>query len=866
MKLFSMSLQKFLLLTTFLFSPTFALAQTDPAEDSTEDDEIVVLGRHIPEPMRETSEVTTFLSEQDLARTGDSTASEALTRLTGLSVVSNRFVFVRGLGDRYSSALLNGSPLPSPEPLRRTVPLDLFPSNILAGAAVQKTFSPNYPGEFGGGIIDLRTVRIPNEAFLSLQVGASVNDASTLRPGLIYNGSDTDWTGFDDGLRDIPGPLAAAIGQNELISDVNFSVAELETIGESFVNSPLSVIQTQDELWPSANTEISGGRAFDIGRFNLGLIGVAGYDSSWSSQRAQRGIGSFAGGVFTVGEDKESFTTTWDITTNALGSASLGWGQNELSLTGLYIHTASKEAQQIEGYDFNLPGTQQGYRESTGWYERQLAMLQLAGEHRFGDLDIDWRLAQAESRRDAPYERSVNFLVDAIGPYYGRANDNSTRFSYLTDLVTSGGIGLSYALPVSTTRTITLSAGYDFSNTERDYESYTFVFGGGGTLPDDVARARVDYLFSPDNIDPARFELFELTGPDDSYRGELDVRAAYTAADIEITPRLRAAVGVRYEEAEQSVVTFNRYGAASTPAPAPLENEYYLPAATLTWNFAEDMQLRLGYSETIARPQFRELAISPYTDPENDRNYRGNPFLVDSELVNYDARIEYYFGPASFVTGGIFYKEIENPIEEVVTEPSTFNYLVRFINAPRATVQGAELEYRNTFDSPIPVPGFTAPSLFFAANYTYTESELESGAGDTVINPLTGVATPASVFGLDGAAMQGTPENILNLQFGVEDDDVQLTMLIGWVDERILQRGFGVGGGLPDIVEDPGVNLDLVYRQTFELAGRAFTLGLSGRNLLDEQNREYQDTGAGDFDVNTYDRGRSFSASLTARF
>lgn len=866
MKLPTLSLQKLLLLTSFLVTPSLALAQTEPAGEAYPDDEEIVVTGNIPAPMRETSEVTTLLSSEDLERTGDSTAAEALTRLSGLSVVSDRFVFVRGLGERYSSALLNGSPLPSPEPLRRTVPLDLFPSNILEGAAVQKTYSPNFPGEFGGGIINLTTVGIPRDPFLSLQVGTTINDASTLRRGLIYNGSDTDWTGFDDGLRDIPGPLAAAIAQNQLVSDVNFSESDLEAIGESFVNSPLSVIQSQEELWAGGDVELSGGRAFDLGRFNLGVIGVAGYDSSWNSQRAQRGIGSIQGGIFTVGEDKESFTTTWDITANALGSVSLGWGQNELALTGLFVHSTSKEAQQIEGFDFNLPGLQQGYRESTGWYERQLAMLQLAGEHSFGDLDIDWRLAQAESRRDAPYERSVNFLVDANGPFYGRANDNSTRFSNLVDLVNSGGIGAEYLIPLGPTSSLTLSAGYDYSSTERDYEALTFVFGGGGSLPDDVARARVDFLFSPDNIDPARFEIFELTGPDDSYRGELTVNAAYAAADIEFSERLRAAVGVRFEQGEQSVVTFNRYGAAPTTPPAPLENEYVLPAATLTWNFAEDVQLRLGYSQTIARPQFRELAISPYSDPETDRNYRGNPNLVDSELNNYDIRVEYYLGSDSFVTAGLFYKEIENPIEEVVTEPSTFNYLVRFINAPSATLQGFELEYRNRFDSPVAIPGYTSPTLFFAANYTYTESEIAAGVGDTVINPLTGVATPASVFGIDGAQMQGTPENILNLQFGIEDDDAQLTMLVGWVDERILQRGFGAAGGLPDIIEDPGVNLDLVYRHDFQLGDRAFTLGLSGRNLLDQDHREYQSAAGQELEVNTYSRGRSLSASLTTRF
>ncbi len=866
MKPLTMSLQKLLLLTSILVTPSLAMAQTPPDETYSEDEEIVVLGNNIPEPMRETSEVATFLSAEDLERTGDSNASEALTRLTGLSVMSGRFVFVRGLGDRYSSALLNGSPLPSPEPLRRTVPLDLFPSNILDGASVQKTFSPNYPGEFGGGIIDLQTVSIPNSPFLTVKIGTGLNTEAGLRRGLIYNGSDSDWTSFDDGLRDIPGALADAIARDQRIEQGPFTQAELETIGESFVNSPLSVIQEQEEIWFNGDAEISAGTSFDRGAFTIGLIGVGGYDSSWRTERAQRGIGSFQGGVFTIGEEKESLTTQWDVTINALGGASLGWDESEISLTGLYIHSSSKEAQQIAGYDFNLPLSQQGYRESTGWYERELAMLQLRGEHEFGPLAVDWRVSQAQSTRDAPYERSVNFLVDGDGPYYGRANDNSIRFSALTDDLTSAGLDVAYTLPLSSSRDAVFSAGWNYSSTERDYQALTFVFGGGSGLPDDVARARVDYLFSPDNIDPARFQLFELTGPDDSYLGELTVNAAYASADVELIPLLRAAIGVRYEEGEQGVVTYNRYGEAPTAPPPPLENEYWLPAATLTWNFAEDLQLRLGYSQTIARPQFRELAISPYADPETDRNYRGNPYLRDTELTNYDARLEYYFGANQFVTGSVFYKQIENPIEEVVTEPSTFNYLVRFINAPAATVQGAEIEYRNSFDAPFDVPGFTSPTIFFSANYTYTNSEIEAGVGDVIIDPLTGVENDASVYGIDGSQMQGTPENILNLQLGLEDEDVQLTMLVGWVDTRILQRGFGSTGGLPDIIEDPGVNVDLVYRQDFTVGGREMTFGLSGRNLLGEEHREYQETGDGDFDVNTFDRGRSFSASLTARF
>ena len=260
-----------LLATTMLVSPMTANAQTsDDTSNSalsiqpTYADEIIVRGRNIPEPQRATSQVATFLGEEDLARTGDDNAALALTRLSGLSVVGGKFAYVRGLGDRYSSARLNGSPLPSPEPLRRTVPLDLFPSNVLAGATVQKTFSPNYPGEFGGGIIDLHTLRDPGESFLNVKLGVGMNTATTSKEGIYVNGGGLDWLGYDNGLRSIPDPLQAAIDSSTALNDLDDATREM--VGESLVNSPLSVIQ-KGTLGPNFEGSVDGGWSKDIGDF-----------------------------------------------------------------------------------------------------------------------------------------------------------------------------------------------------------------------------------------------------------------------------------------------------------------------------------------------------------------------------------------------------------------------------------------------------------------------------------------------------------------------------------------------------------------------------------------------------------------------
>lgn len=852
-------------LALILAAPAVAQENTEAEqpEEARQLETVVIRGEYIPAPQRETSQVASFLSTEDLARQGDSNAALALTRLSGLSVVSGKFAYVRGLGDRYSAALLNGSPLPSPEPLRRTVPLDLFPSNILDGAAVQKTFSVQYPGEFGGGLIDLKTLRQPRENFLNVKLGSNWNTATTGKEGIYVNGGDYDWLGFDDGLRDIPAPLGAVLSSGERLS--SYSADEIEAVGESLVNSPLSVIQNGD-LGPNFEGTIDGGMSFDKGDFEIGLVGVAGYDQEWQTKDAVR---QFVQGSV-LGSDFRTLSTNLTATLNALGSATVEWTDGEVQATLFYVHSTSKEAQINEGRDFNAQGsTGLVHDESTGWFERGLTFGQLRGEHYVGDLTFSWRGSMAQSSRDAPYERSLRRFIDDEGNIlYSVANSYDIRFSELSDDNVSYGADLKYETTIDGTREAIISGGFDSSSTDRDYEFLALRFAGGNSLPMDVQMARPDYLFSPDNIDPARFVLQEVTTPNDSYSAGLDVMAGYVQADLELFPFIRTTVGARYETAEETVRTFDRFGNPGA-GDVNLENDYILPSATFTWNFADDLQMRLGYSQTIARPQFRELALSNYFDPETDRSYRGNSGLVDSELKNYDARLEYYLGRNEFITIGAFHKEIKNPIEEVQFSTSTFVFETTFINSPKAVLSGAELEYRTRFDMPISNAWFDDREWLFSANYTYTSSEVQADQGDQVYDPISRSLRDASQFGLDGSSLQGTPENIANLQFGWESDVERMTLLLGWVDERILQRGLDQPGAeLPDIIENPGVQLDLVYRRDFTVAGRDITLGLSGRNLLDEAHEEYQSNAndLGRTEFNTYNRGRSLSASLTLRF
>lgn len=865
MKKLHLSLGAALLATSALIAPQAAFAQAAPAQGEV--DELVVLGRFIPDVMRETSEVATVLTAEDLQRSGDATAAVALTRVSAVSLVSGRFVYVRGLGERYSSALLNGSPLPSPEPLQRVVPLDLFPANILAGTVVQKTYSVGYPGEFGGGVIDLQTVAVPDRPFLTIGASIGGNTETTLKSGLTYYGSKTDWTGFDNGARKIPGPLAQAFADKARVNEANFSDTELQAIGRSFNNAPLNLLQKNDHTDVDYSVDISGGDSYDLGWGSFGFVAVAGFDNSWRTREGVQQEGLVQGSDIEVRTDYDFQSTQNDVTLNGLLGLGLDWDQNQIKWTTLYVHNTTKKARSRAGTD-EAAGAE--VRDDyTEWFERTLMNSQLTGKHEFGALEIDWRAAYAKSSRDAPYEKGIRYrLVNGVYLHNASQEQNYTRFSEVEDKVLSGGVDVKYTLPLSGERDAIFSAGVARTDNDRHAESREFRFLAlNSSLPADIQAERVDYLLADYNIGPDRLVIRETTGAEGAaaYAAKLEVNAAYVQVDAEVIPLVRAAVGVRYEDAKQSVQPLDLFGGANPAAPAPLDNAYWLPAATVTWNFAEDMQLRLGASKTLARPQFRELAPQQYLDPDSDRLFIGNPYLVDTELMNFDARFEWYFDKGQFFTLGAFFKDLDKPVESVVNESGS-TVQQTYINAPKALLYGAEIEVKKVFEPVSDTPWLASKRWLIQANYTYATSEVQVDAGD-VVYPLAGggASRPASDYVKDGDQLQGQSDHMANLQFGFEDDQAksQATILVTYVSERISARG---RPGQPDLVQRPGVMVDFTYSRDFTAWDHDFTAGFKARNLLDEEFEEFQELGQGRVDNLRYGLGRSFSVSLSTTF
>lgn len=861
MKKFRKALPALLLASTGLVAPHLALAQGTPAMAV---EEVVVRGVHIPDVMRETSEVANILTRVDLERAGDSTAAAALTRLSGVSLIGSRFVYVRGLGERYSSALLNGSPLPSPEPLQRVVPLDLFPANILANTVVQKTFSASMPGEFGGGVINLTTVGVPEEAFLTLGMSLGGNTRSTLQNGLTYFGSGTDRLGFDDGTRDVPTELRAAWDAGKRVTDSNFTPTQLQAIGRSFVNAPLNLLERQ-QTSPDFGLQFSGGRSFDLnGGAKLGVVLVGSFDSDWRSRMGIQQEGLLVANNLRVSTDYNFQSTQNDVVLNGLGSVALEWDENKVQWTNFFVRSVSKEARSRVGYD-DLAGAdvRDDYSE---YFERELLNTQLTGSHVWQQFDIDWRAAYADTTRNAPYEKGIRYrLVNGAYRHNASQEQNYTRFSHVSDNIASAGLDVAYTLPLSSAREAVFSAGLAYSENKRGAESREFRFLAlNSSLPLGVQAQRVDYLLSDFNMDPSRLVVRETTGAEGAaaYRGRLKVQGGYFQVDAEILPFVRTAVGVRVETATQSVTTLDLFRGPPPLIPAPLRNTYVLPTGTVTWNFADDWQFRVGASQTIARPQFRELAPQQYLDPDSDRLFVGNPFLVDSKLLNLDARVERYLPGGEFFTAGVFYKDIDKPVESVVNEAGA-TIQQTYINAPKANIMGAEFEAKKYFDFGWTHEHLVNKNWLVQANYTYSKSEVQVGAGDVVF-PLSasGTSRPALEYVKNGSKLQGQSEHLVNIQFGFEDDvaNSQATFLLTWVSDRITARG---RPGQPDLVQSPGITLDFNYRKGFRVWDEEFNLGFGARNLLDEDFKEFQQQGSNIVFNNRYTTGTTFSLSLS---
>jgi outer membrane receptor protein involved in Fe transport len=836
--------------------------------------EIVVTGRANRNVEQSSTQVLSVLSSEQIARTGEGNIAGALSRVTGLSVVGSGYVYVRGLGDRYSLALLNGSPLPSPEPLKRVVPLDLFPTGVIASSLVQKSYSVNFPGEFGGGVINLTTKATPRDDFLTIGVGVSGDSITTGQPGLTYYGSSSDWTGYDNGNRDVAPALQAFFDSGERISSGN---VDTSAIAAQLVTGRNAVVQRYRNMPVNFSASFSGGKSFPMGDGELGLIAGGGYSNKYVTRQPHQQI-SLSADLSTLESDFRSTTTDQRVVVNGLLGLGYEFGENTIRWTNLYIHDTLKQAR--TGLGNRQETVAEFFQQRTGFYERQLIDTQLVGEFEVTpELSVELRGAYANSKRDAPYELFFEYVrtnspADPFGQYFvnrlnnGNGGDGGVTFSELNEDLWSGGIDIGYDL----TDAIRVTVGGAYADTHRtsSRRDFTFLapndFMGHPAIISGIGMLRPDLLMGPNIVETFGITMIETDEGNPAFVADLVNWAGYGKLTGSLTDALSFDVGVRYEEAQQDVApvqVFTNPGASE--ATTNLDNHYWLPAATLTYEIQPGMQLRLSGSKTIARPQFRELINQPYYDPETNRPYRGNPLLQDSQLYNGEARLEYYLGRDERISLSGFYKKIENPIEAFISALNA-NLTTSYANAPEAQLYGGELEVQKYFGLG-DLGGEGHRRLVLIGNYTYTKSELKVGPEDTV-QVYGAASTIAGDYFRDGVPLTGQSDHIVNLQFGLENEDrlSQQTFLLTYASERVVSRGLNGTPPQPDVIEKPGVQLDFVAREGLELLGLPLEFKAEIRNILGQDHEEYQQSDDNRIDINSYDVGTSVTLSLSATF
>ncbi len=891
-----------LLFTTAMTWPAAAFAQDAapdtgadtpaPTEDETVSDEedvdisvpgggeIIVTGRIQRNPEQASTQVVSVLSSAEIAKTGEGNIAGALGRVTGLSVVGNGFVYVRGLGDRYSLALLNGSPLPSPEPLKRVVPLDIFPTGVIASSLVQKSYSVNYPGEFGGGVINLTTKAVPRDAFLTIGAGISGDSITSGYRGLTYYGSSTDWSGYDNGNRDIPATLQAFFDSGERISS---GTVNTTAIARDLVTGRNAVVQSWNDIPFNWSANVSGGKSWTVGDGDLGVIAGGGFSNKWKTTQPHQQT-SLSADLSTVESDFTTTKTDQRVVVNGLLGLGYEFGDgNALRWTNLYIHDTIKQARIGLGQRPSQNGLADFLRQRTGFYERQLFDTQFVGEFKFNDvLSLDLRGGYANSQRNAPYELSFEYIrtnspADPFGSIFidklnnGNGGDGGITFSDLEEDLYSAGADLTYRF----TPGVAVTLGGAWSNTQRTVSRRDFLFlapnqilgnsaivSGIGALRPDLL---VNALTAPGLLQYSQgLTMIETDEGNPAFAAELDNWAGYGKVNWQISDLLSLDIGVRYEHADQSVSpirVFTTPGAANSAT--SLTRNYWLPAGTLTYEVQPGMQVRLSASKTIARPQFRELINQPYFDPDTSRPYRGNPLLIDSQLYNAEARFEYYFARNERVSVSGFYKKIDKPIEAFL---AGVDLTTSYANAPEAQLYGAEFDLQKSFGLGDWLDeGYRR--FVISGNYTFTKSKLKVGPNDTV-SYFGAASTIASDYFRDGVPLTGQSDHIVNLQLGLENDDrlSQQTLLVSYASERVVSRGLNGTPPQPDVIEKPGVQLDFVMREGLKLLGTDLELKVEVRNIFGTGHEEYQQSGSNRLDINSYREGRTFGASLSATF
>jgi TonB-dependent receptor len=708
--------------------------------------------------------VSDAISAETIGRAGAGTVADAMSMVTGASVIEGKYVNIRGLQGRYVDTQLNGSDLPSADPDGSSVALDVFPSSLIDNVVTAKTFTPDRPGNFTGGAVNITTKSFPDERFLTLSVSSSMNSevgvgGTVLRPS--------------SGLEAVPGIVQNADlpeSPPPFFSDAERKVAALSAATEAF-RTPMA--PRRDEIVGNRSAEASFGDQFHVfGDRPLGVIASAsygqsfsGYDDGTTARFNQTGLSS------ETLNPNARYTTQRGIeetlTSGLLGLSLQPHPQHEVGLRVLYTRDREEEARIETGsLPRDLAGDSRFQTRVSRTTTRSIASAELDGLHRLGSgpqgVSIEWSASRSEATRDEPDYRffSNQFSVAqgdtafAISPSIFLPP--ARYFRDLTEQTWDGNA--SVEVPVGA---VTLEAGGRFRTRTRAFRERTFLHNadraGYAGNPNRYVTQQAGVV-GTDERGRTRFGTYvrDFTDPRNNYDGEQTIGAGYLMAELPAPglPSLTLIGGARVEYTDMSIETLGE-----APRRGAFTETDVLPSVNLKWALLDNMNLRAAYGRTIARPSFREFAPFESFQFVGDYIERGNPDLTRTRVDNVDLRWEWFVRPGELLSAGVFYKDFTDPIERTIDPEAAANQEITYVNRSSARVYGVELEARKQLDG-------LADWLEYVqvgGNLTLTQSQ---------VSRPEDVLQAIRAFDVDADAtrpLQGQSPYILNLNAGYEN-------------------------------------------------------------------------------------------------
>ncbi len=785
---------------------------------------------------------------EQIARVAASDAAAALSRVSGAAVVEGKFAVIRGLTDRYVSTTLNQAEIPSADPYRRSASLDQFPAALIERVVVSKTFTPDQPGSASGGSINIVTRSFPPQPFVSLSVGTAYNSQATFTDQFLWDRRGRlDWLGMDDGGRALPVPLrnlevdlpVPPVSANlrdpaEVASKIEQADAitrALQALGRAQF-APTRGAAPMDHQFA-----LAAGDTTHLLGVPLGVLGALNYRREFRFARDQVARRwKWDNGRPSLTSDYSDNIASDTVNWSAMATLSLGlhpdhtagvnflFNQNALSLARL----------QESGFSESQPGAT-FVQNRLQWVERNLRTLQFKGEHLFaalGDLKLDWTLAQSVTSQDEPDTRFFNFYstgdLYVIGtPTLPNPQDPTRYFRHLEEQNLNPRVDLTLPFRLAGAEQGRFKTGLTASWSERRFEErqirYKLDYGSppftgdpnaflsadnlGYSLSTNASRTRV-------NFDFGRY----IQNADSTYRARADVQAAYGMLELPLSGALRLIGGVRLEQTELQIDSVSYIGNDVTGSPVNstrLQQADLLPALGLIWAIRTNMNLRLNYSRTLARPSVRELAALRSYDPVLDVEVDGNPTLQITTVDNYDVRWEWFPRPGEIISIGLFYKSLRRPIE--LYSRSADDRLLTFINRDSGQSFGLELELRQSLA--LLSPWLADFSL--GGNFSWIESSTELTPAELANRTASLGATPRR------RPLYDTAPYLVNLDLSYDNPRIgtSASLIFQTAGPRIVFAS----QTKKDVYEQPAPTLDLVFSQKL---GRSLTLRLTARNLL----------------------------------